>query len=114
MFSILPAFRVQLPHSYVRNDTIRLFYSRIFVAVLMLLLLHIFLSLAIADVARFIRVRISSVESRSEERIDQRYVDDVKSSRRSPFINIVVIALLCTYFHSVNTRSPFQCCCKLL
>ena len=70
------------------------FYSRIFIAVLMLLLLHIFLSLAIADVARFIRVCISSVESPSEEMIDPRYLNDVTSSRRSSFINIVVLGVV--------------------
>ena len=51
-------------------------------------------SLAIADVARFIRVRISSVESPSEEMIDPRYLNDVSSPRRSPFINIVVLGAI--------------------
>ena len=60
----------------------------------MLLLLHIFLSLAIADVARFIRVHISSVESPSEEMIDPRYLNDVTSSRYSPFINIVLLGTI--------------------
>ena len=57
----------------------------------MLLLLHIFFSLAIADVARFIRVRISSEESPSEEMIDPRYLNDFSSSRCSPFINIAAL-----------------------
>ena len=56
----------------------------------MLLLLHIFLSFAIADVARFIRVRISSVESPSEEMIDPRYLND----STSPFINIVFLGAI--------------------
>ena len=60
----------------------------------MLLLLHIFLILAIADVARFIRVHISSVESPSEEMIDPRYLNDVTSSRYSPFINIVLLGTI--------------------
>ncbi|KAI0242401.1 hypothetical protein LSAT2_013673 [Lamellibrachia satsuma] len=45
----------------------------------MLLLLHIFLSLAIADVARFIRVCMSSVESPSEEMIDPRFFGTVRT-----------------------------------
>ena len=60
----------------------------------MLLLLHIFLSLAIVDVARFIRVHIFFVESPSEEMIDPRYLNDVTSSKRSPFINIVVLGAI--------------------
>ena len=70
------------------------FYSRIFVAVLMLLLLHTFLSFAIADVARFIRVHISSVESPAEEIIDPMYLNDFTSSRRSPFVNIVLLGAI--------------------
>ena len=42
-------------------------------------MLLFFLSPAIADVARFIRVRISSVESPSEEMIDPRYLNDFTS-----------------------------------
>ena len=60
----------------------------------MLLLHHIFLTLVIADVARFIPVHISSMESPSEEMIDTRYLIDVASSRRSPSINTVVLGLL--------------------
>ena len=60
----------------------------------MLLLLHIVLSFAIADVARFIRVLNSSVESHSEEMIDPRYLNDFTSSRRSLFINIVLLAAI--------------------
>ena len=60
----------------------------------MLLLLHIFLNLAITDVARFNCVCISSVESPSEEMIDPSYLNDVASSRRSPFINIVVLGAI--------------------
>ena len=60
----------------------------------MLFLLHVFLSFAIADVARFIRVRISSVESPSEEMIDPRYLKDFTSSRRSQFINIELLGAI--------------------
>ena len=60
----------------------------------MLLLLYSFLSLAIVDVARFIRVRVSSVESPSEEMIDPRYLNAVTSSRCSPFINIVLLGTI--------------------
>ena len=60
----------------------------------MLFLLHIFSSLAIADVVRFIRVRVSSVVSPLEEMIDPRYLNDAISSRRSPFINIVVLGAI--------------------
>ena len=60
----------------------------------MLLLLHIFLSFAIADVARFICVHISSVESPSEEMIDPRYLNDFTSSRRSLLINIVLLGTI--------------------
>ena len=60
----------------------------------MLLLLDIFLSFAIADVARFIRVRISSVESPLEEMIDPKYLNYFTSSRRSPFINIVLLGAI--------------------
>ena len=67
-------------------------YRVLCVGVLILLLFHIFLSFAIADVARFIRVRVSSVESPSEEKVNLRYLNDSTSSRRSPFIKI---ALLC-------------------
>ena len=67
------------------------FMESYFFVVLMLLLLHIFLSFAIVDVARFIHVRISSVESPSEEMIDPRYLNDFTSSRHSPFINIVLL-----------------------
>ena len=81
------AFRVQLSHPYVSIDTTRLLWSCIFVAILMLLLLHIFLSFAIAEVTMFIRVRISSGGSPSVEMIDPRYLNDVTSSRHSPFIN---------------------------
>ena len=59
-----------------------------------MLLLHIFLSFVIADVSRFIRVRISSVESPSEEMIDPRYLNDFTSSRRSRFINIAVLGAI--------------------
>ena len=67
----------------------------------MLLLFHIFLSLAVADVARFIRVRISSAESASEEMINPSNLNDVAFSRRSPLIIIVVLGavlLLTTIF----------------
>ena len=47
-----------------------------------------------ADVARFIRVRISSVESPSGEVIDPRYLNDFTSSKRSSFINIVVLGAI--------------------
>ena len=57
----------------------------------MLLLLHIFLSLVISDVVSFIRVRVSSMESSSEEMIDPSYLNEVTSLRRSPFISIVVL-----------------------
>ena len=60
----------------------------------MLLLLHIVCSFAIADIARFIRVRISSVESPSEEMIDPRYLNDLTSSTHPPFINIVVLGAI--------------------
>ena len=60
----------------------------------MLLLLHIFLSFAIADVARFIRVHIFSVESPSEEMIDTMYLNDFTSSRLSPFINIICLSAI--------------------
>ena len=55
----------------------------------MLLLFHIFLSFVIADVAKFIRVRIFSLGSPSEETIEPKYLNDFTSSRRSPFFNIV-------------------------
>ena len=58
------------------------------------LLLHIFLSFAIADVARFIRVHIFSLELPSEEMIDPRYFNDFTSTRRSPFINIVLLGAI--------------------
>ena len=75
----------------------------------MLLLLHIFLCFAIADVARFIRVRISSVESPSGEMIDPRYLDGFASSRRSPFINIVLVGaiLLLTMILLFSALFPF-------
>ena len=39
-------------------------------------------------------MRISSVESPSEEMIDPRYLNDLTSSRSSPFINIVVLGAI--------------------
>ena len=84
------------------------------------MLLSIFLSLAIADVARFFRVHISSVESRSEEMINHRYLNDVTSSRHSPFTDIVVLGaillltMILLFSALISMRSPFQCCCKFL
>ena len=60
----------------------------------MLLLFHTFLSFAITDFARFIRVHISSVESPSGEMIDPRYLNDFTYSWRSPFINIVLLGAI--------------------
>ena len=57
----------------------------------MLSLLHIFFNVDIADVASFFRMGIFSVESPSKEMIDPRYLNDVATSRLSPFNNIVVI-----------------------
>ena len=87
-------------------SSFRLLYSHIFVAVFMFLLLHIFLSFAIADVARFNRMHISSVESPLEEMIDLRYLNDFTSSRRSPLINIVLLLLTMILLFSALISIP--------
>ena len=59
-----------------------------------MLLFLMLLSFAIADVARFIHVHISSLKSSSEEMIDLKYLNDFTSLRCSLFINIVLLGAI--------------------